>query len=196
MNPIKYRVLVISTLFLSLSCAQDPVPKPQAYLRLEFPEASYQKLETNLPFTIERNLLATKIETKTIKGPTESYGITIQYPNLKGSIYLTYKSIDNKKENLIAFLRDAQKFTQEHTKKADEIVEQPYENNKRRVYGMLYEVGGNAASQSQFYVTDSINHFLTGSLYFYAKPNYDSIYPAAKYLEKDIKHIMETVSWK
>ena len=60
----------------------------------------------------------------------------------------------------------------------------------------FYEVGGNAASQSQFYVTDSTEHFLTGSLYFYAKPNYDSILPAAKYLEKDIKHIMETVKWK
>lgn len=127
---------------------------------------------------------------------TESYGVTLQYPSLKGSIYLTYKSIDNNPDNLMAFLRDAQKFTQEHTRKADEIIEQPYENKARKVYGMLYEVGGNAASQSQFYVTDSTNHFLTGSLYFYAKPNYDSIYPAAKYLEKDIKHIMETVSWK
>jgi gliding motility-associated lipoprotein GldD len=61
---------------------------------------------------------------------------------------------------------------------------------------MFYEVGGNAASQSQFYVTDSINHFITGSLYFYAKPNYDSILPAANYLQKDIKRIMESLEWK
>ena len=61
---------------------------------------------------------------------------------------------------------------------------------------MFYEVGGNAASQSQFYVTDSINHFLTGSLYFYAKPNYDSIYPAAEYLKKDIRQLMETINGK
>ena len=61
---------------------------------------------------------------------------------------------------------------------------------------MFYEIGGDAASQSQFYVTDSINHFLSGSLYFYVKPNYDSIYPASEYLKKDIKRIMETVSWE
>ena len=61
---------------------------------------------------------------------------------------------------------------------------------------MFYEVGGNAASQSQFYVTDSVNHFVTGSLYFYAKPNYDSILPAAHYLKKDIQHIMETIKWE
>jgi gliding motility-associated lipoprotein GldD len=61
---------------------------------------------------------------------------------------------------------------------------------------MFYEVRGNAASQAQFYVTDSTSHFVTGSLYFYARPNYDSIYPAAVYLQKDIRSIMESLRWK
>ena len=193
---MKNTFLAICILLICLSCGQDPVPKPQAYLRLEFPDAVYKNLKNDLPFTFEKNEMVSTVETKTIDGPTESYGVTLQYSGLKGSIYLTYKSIDNNQENLISFLRDAQKFTQEHTRKADEIIEQPYVNDDRKVYGMLYEVGGNAASQSQFYVTDSIKHFLTGSLYFYTKPNYDSIYPAAKYLEKDIKHFMETITWK
>lgn len=193
---MKKGLLVLYLLVICMSCGQDPVPKPHALLRLEFPEPTYKQLQLDVPFTFEKNPLATKIEAKILRGETKSYGVTLQYPRMKGAIYLTYKSIDNKEENLMAFLQDAQKFTQEHTKKADEIVEQLYENKERRVYGMIYEVGGNAASQSQFYVTDSINHFLTGSLYFYAKPNYDSIYPAAKYLEKDIKHIMETVTWE
>ena len=94
------------------------------------------------------------------------------------------------------FLIDAQNITQKHTQKADEIVEQPYVNTVNKTYGMLYEIGGNAASQSQFYLTDSIRHFVTGSLYFYAKPNYDSILPASEYLKNDIKHIMESLKWK
>jgi gliding motility-associated lipoprotein GldD len=61
---------------------------------------------------------------------------------------------------------------------------------------MFYEVGGDAATNSQFYVTDSTRHFVTGSLYFYAKPNYDSILPAASYIKKDIKKIIETFEWK
>jgi gliding motility-associated lipoprotein GldD len=61
---------------------------------------------------------------------------------------------------------------------------------------MYYEVKGNAASQSQFYVTDSTKHFVTGSLYFYAKPNYDSILPAAVHLQQDIRHIIESLRWK
>ncbi|MGO1585817.1 MAG: gliding motility lipoprotein GldD, partial [Mesonia sp.] len=55
---------------------------------------------------------------------------------------------------------------------------------------------GNAASQAQFYVTDSVNHFITGSIYFRSKPNYDSIVPAANYLKNDIKHLMESLTWK
>ena len=108
---------------------------------------------------------------------------------------MTYKKIKSE-EKLISYLRDAQNFTQKHTQKADEIAERLYENQERKVYGMFYEVGGNAASQSQFYVTDSTNHFLTGSLYFYTKPNYDSILPASNYLQRDIQRIMESVIWK
>ena len=182
-------------LFICFSCGNDPVPKPKAYLRLEYPQASYDKALANVPFTFEKNILASNIKTNTLDSDTESYGITVKYPTIKGTIFLTYKAIKSQ-ENLINFLRDAQNFTQKHTIKADEIIEQVYENKERKAYGMLYEIGGNAASQSQFYLTDSTSHFLTGSLYFYAKPNYDSILPAANYLQKDIQHIMETVEWK
>ena len=183
-------------IFFCFSCGNDVVPKPNAYLRLEYPEASYTSAQVEPPFTFEVNKLATKITTRTLQSSTESYGVNIEYPSLKGTIFLTYKSIGDNQENLTAFLRDAQNFTQKHTIKADEIKEQKYLNETSKVYGMMYEVGGNAASQSQFYVTDSVKHFLTGSLYFYAKPNYDSILPAAHYLQKDIRHIMETVEWK
>lgn len=183
---------------LCISCGGDVVPKPNAYLRLEYPKAEYHESAQfeELPFTSQINSLATNVTTKHIASTTESYGVNIEYPSLKGTIFLTYKAIGNNPENLTDYLRDAQNLTQKHTLKADEIKEQQYVNKERNVYGMFYEVGGNAASQSQFYVTDSVQHFLTGSLYFYAKPNYDSILPAAKYLENDIRHIMETITWK
>ncbi|GAA3774901.1 gliding motility lipoprotein GldD [Corallibacter vietnamensis] len=194
---MKYlNIFVFILLFcLCLSCGNNPVPKPNAYLRLDYPEAEYQETNLNLPFTFEKNKLAENVVLKPVRG-SEDYGVNLEYPSLKGVIYLTYKPVDDDVEHLKILLRDAQSFTQEHTLKADEIIEQVYENKKHKVYGMFYEVGGNAASQSQFYVTDSVNHFLTGSLYFYAKPNYDSILPAAYYLQKDIQHIMETVQWK
>ncbi len=187
--------LLILVITLATSCGDDPIPKPKAFLRLEYQEPQYFKTNTELPFTFEKNSWATDVTNKRLQGTEESYGLNIEYSKLKGTIYLTYKKIKSR-DDLVRYLRDAQNFTQEHTKKADEISEQVFEDEKRKVYGMFYEVGGNAASQSQFYVTDSVNHFLIGSLYFFTKPNYDSILPAANYLKKDIKHIMETVEWK
>ena len=190
------RYLVVMLLLACFfACEEDVLPKPKAYLRLEYPKVSYAKIKTELPFNFEKNRLATKITNKRLEATQESYGLNIEYSKLKGTIYLTYKKIKSRND-LMQYLRDAQNFTQEHTKKADEITEQVFEDSKRKVYGMFYEIGGNAASLSQFYVTDSVNHFLIGSLYFYAKPNYDSILPAADYLKKDIKRIMETIEWK
>ncbi|NMH86962.1 gliding motility lipoprotein GldD [Flavivirga algicola] len=189
--------LVIGIVTL-VSCGEDYVPKPKAYLRLDYPKANYVEAKVNkeVPFSFETNILATKIKSVRVDATTRSYGINLEYPSLKGTIFLTYKAIDGNKKNLANFLRDARKFTEKHMVKADEIPEYPYINKEKKVYGSFVEVKGNVASPAQFYVTDSINHFLTGSLYFYAKPNYDSILPAAHYLQKDIKHLMETVEWK
>ena len=186
--------LLITIVFFS--CGDDPIPKPKGLLRLDYPQAKYVKAKADVPFSFETNLLATKLSTKKVSGTTESYGINIEYPSLKGTLFLTYKAIEQNEDNLRLFIRDAQKFTLEHAKKADEIPYENYENQEQQVYGRLSEVKGNVASLAQFYVTDSINHFLMGSLYFHAKPNYDSIFPAANYLQKDIQHIMESIVWK
>lgn len=180
--------------FFLLGCADDPLPKPKAYLRLEYPQPDYKRTQLDIPFTFDKNDLSKSISTIKRNATDGSIGVDVEYPNMKGTIYLSYKKVTD--SNLTDLLIDAQNLTQKHTMKADEIEGDIYENPSKKVYGMFYEVGGDAASQSQFYVTDSINHFLSGSLYFYAKPNYDSIYPAAVYLKNDIKRIMESLEWK
>jgi gliding motility-associated lipoprotein GldD len=187
-------IISFLAIILLTSCGNDPVPKPKALLRLEYPKAKYKEVDSKLPFSFEKNNLANDIDTIKISKDNKTFGIDISYPSLKGTIFITYKKIEN--SDVSPYLLDAQNITQKHAQKADEIIEQPFIDLKNRVFGMLYDVGGNAASQSQFYVTDSIKHFVTGSLYFYAKPNYDSILPAAYYLKKDIQHIMETIKWK
>ena len=193
---IKPKHLIVPLLAsLILSCGEDPIPKPRAYLRLEYPKPDYKEVDVPLPFVFEKNTLAEKIRSIKADYSNDIYGVDIDYPSLKGTIYLTYKPVSSK-EQLMTYIKDAQNLTQKHVIKADEIAEQPFVNKDHQVFGMFYEVGGNAASQSQFYVTDSTKNFLNGSLYFYAKPNYDSIYPAAVYLKNDIQHIMESLRWK
>ena len=187
------KLILTSSLLFFFACGDESLPKPKAQLRLDYPAPKYRITDLNLPFTFEENVIKNNVTNIKVSKDSSTFGIDINYPTLKGTIYLTYKKIDG---NLIELIRDAQNLTQKHTIKADEITEQKYINESRKVFGMFYEVGGNAASQSQFYVTDSIRHFLNGSLYFYAKPNYDSLLPAAIYLKNDIKHIMETLNWK
>jgi gliding motility-associated lipoprotein GldD len=177
---------LLIVMFSVFSCKDEVFPKPSGYLRLDYPEAKYVNFENQCPFTFEMNSDAV------IKGD-QNCGFAISYPKMKATIYLTYKPV-NKDINLL--LRDAQKLTYEHVIKADDILEQPYLNPSKKVYGMFYQVDGNAATNSQFYVTDSIKHFVTGSVYFYAKPNFDSVMPAASYIRNDMQRLMETLKWK
>ena len=62
--------------------------------------------------------------------------------------------------------------------------------------GTVFNIVGNAASQIQFFLTDSSKNFLVGALYFYSKPNYDSIYPALKFIEKDLYRLIESFEWE
>ncbi len=179
--------LYIISLFSIFSCKNEVLPKPPSYLRLDYTPADYVNFENSvLPCAFEINSEAL------IKGSKDS-GVTITYPKMKATIYLTYKPVNN---NIDKLLRDAQKLTYEHVIKADDILEQPYVNPSKKVYGMFYQVDGNSATNSQFYVTDSTKHFVTGSVYFYAKPNYDSIMPAASYVRNDMQRLMETLKWK
>ncbi len=164
---------------------QDDLPKPPAYLKLEYPVQEYDPF-INACFEINYNSVSTPKQ-------KNQCDVDLFYPNMKATIHLSYKPVNN---NLIDLLKDAQSITYKHVVKADEIAEIPYINPKRKVYGMLYDVGGNAASNSQFYVTDSSKHFITGSVYFYSKPYYDSIYPALYYLKDDLIKIMESVEWR
>ena len=169
---------------LFLGCKDEVLPKPKAELRLEYSRPESGELTTEY-FSFEFNERA-KVDRK------NSTSLTLQYPELKGEVFINYRKVDGNIDKLLA---DAQKLSYEHSVKADGILEQPFINEDNDVYGMFYEVTGDAASQAQFYATDSTKHFLTGSLYFMSRPNYDSIYPAAAYLQNDIRRIMETLRW-
>lgn len=178
-----FAVLAIA-IFL-VGCKEDTLPKPKGQLRLEYPKPSLSELNLDR-FGFQYNTLAR------LKNEAAN-SLVLEYPSMKGEIFINYKKVEG---NLEQLLSDAQKFSYEHSVKADGILEQPFVNEEDKVYGMFYEVSGDAASQAQFYVTDSTRNFVTGSLYFYAKPNYDSIYPAAAYLRNDIRGIMETLKWR
>ena len=184
------RLVIVSVIFLLVlvGCEKSYQPKPKGYLALEYPKANYKKIKLPCPYTFEIN---EQVQVKASKANNPCW-VDLEYPHLKGTIFITYRSVDN---NLNALLIDGQKLPLQHTIKADEIEGDTYINKKNKTYGTFYQVKGDAASQAQFYLTDSVNHFLTGSIYFKTQPNFDSIIPAADYLANDIRRIMETTKW-
>lgn len=89
---------------------------------------------------------------------------------------------------------DSRGFAYKHTIKANGIDENVVKT-QNNVYGVVYDIGGNAASNMQFYVTDSLKHFLRGSLYFNTIPNADSLQPSLEFIRKDVLHLINTLQW-
>ena len=180
------KFLLLISVMLLISCGEDVMPKPKGYLSLEYPELGYNTLNKTRPyrFDVAKNAAIENLPNNWLK---------IQYPKLKASVHITYRPVNN---NLRELLLEAEKLVLEHTVKADHISWRDYADADKKVYGKMCEISGNAASQIQFHVTDSTNHFLKGSLFFYTKPNYDSILPAVEYIKKDMIHMLETLEWK
>ena len=179
--------LVLGFMFFSLvSCEEDTLPKPKAYLSLNYPEPVYKTIVDDCPFSFDVNQAAEIV-------PQAQCWNKITYSKMKATIYLSYVSVE---DNLDSLLYDAYQMPSKHIVKAEEIPERVFQNPEKRVYGTLFRVVGEAASQAQFFLTDSIDHFLVGSLYFYTRPNYDSLMPAANYVENDMMRLMESFEWK
>jgi len=184
---LREKAIIFLLPFLLISCNQETLPKPKAFLRLAYKAPNYQKINTNCPYTFE-------ISSQAEATPNKQCWMNVEYPTLKASLNITYRPVEN---NLNELLREAEKLTYNHAIKADGIsAPQLYDNFEKKTYGALSEVRGNAASPLQFHLTDSTKHFITGALYFKVQPNYDSILPAIRYIEKDIKHLMETLKWE
>ena len=179
-------VLIFTLVALLASCSDNVLPKPKAQLRLEYQENSYQRVTSGCPYILEISMNS-QIEF------TNNCWAQIHYPKLNATMHLTYREIESE---LNTVLKEVEKLTYEHAVKADAINAVPYQNDVNRVYGKLISVEGNVASNLQFHVTDSVKNVLYGSLYFNVKPNYDSILPAIKYIEKDIRNLVESVEWK
>ena len=183
---MKQIVIAVSFFLCLVGCEQNTLPKPKAYLSLNYSEPVYKAVEHNCPYTFDLNDLAEVV-------PQDRCWNKILYPNMKATVYLSYVPIKN---NLDSLLYDAYQMPSKHVTKAEEIPERVFQNHKDRVYGTLFRVVGEAASQVQFFLTDSTDHFLVGSLYFYTRPNYDSLMPAAQYIENDMMRLMESFEWK
>ena len=181
---------ILASVFAA-SC-QRYTPKPIGYFRIEIPENKYREFDSiAYPYKFEISEYANVIP-KPDEG-TDKYWINIFYPQFKGTIHVSYKKVNN---NLQAISEDTREFVYKHTIKADAITEQPFVNELTNTHGILYKLEGNSASPVQFVLTDSVNYFFRGALYFDVLPNKDSIAPVVDFVYQDIVTLMESFEYK
>jgi len=178
--------LLISLSVLLLACNTDYTPKPKALIKLDFPKKEYEKIIISCPFEFELPLYSQ------FEKMNDNCLINIIFPNQNGVLYLSYFALEN---NLEEHTQQSQRLAYKHNKIADAITEQFYVNDSLRVYGVLYDYEGVSATAIQFYLTDSINNFFRGALYFDTEIN-NSILPTNNFLKYDIKYLIETFRWK
>ena len=155
------RVSIIFLIFLSfffLSCQSEYTPKPKAYFKINFPEKVYINLDNEkLDFSFKYPVYS-EIDIK-----SNSKFIDVHFPEFQGTLHLTYVNL---KGNLSDHIEQSRTLAYKHNNQADAISEQVFISSIDNVYGMLYDYSGVTATSSQFYLTDSINHFFRGSFYF------------------------------
>jgi gliding motility-associated lipoprotein GldD len=188
-------LLIIIGLFFSFvisGCEDDFIPKQRGYFRISLPEKKYVSfVPDNCPFRFEVPDYSRMVpDTDRVSEPC---WYNVEFPSFKGTLYLSYKTIHN---DLSKFIEDSRTLSMKHIPRASGMQEESIEYPDKKVYGTYYDIKGNAASSVQFYLTDSTQHFIRGSLYFYAVPNPDSLAPVLKFVEADVKHLIESFDWK
>jgi gliding motility-associated lipoprotein GldD len=186
---------LLASCFLLASCGSDDddaiAPKPRTYFRLSFPEKKYVKYDSVCPFTFEMPAYS-KMDNDHYPGAQPCW-LNLNFPTFNGTLHLSYKPVNG---NIKGYLEDTYTLASKHQIKASGIEEQLISRPLSKVYGLVYNIEGNAASSIQFFLTDSTKHFIRGALYFNAPPNTDSISPVVTFIRKDIYHLIETFEWK
>jgi gliding motility-associated lipoprotein GldD len=183
---MKIKFLLIGLIAILSSCSKNYSPKPLGYFRIDLSEKEYQIFHSNCSY----QFLSPK-DVKIINGKNNCW-YNIYYPSHDATIYLTYKMLDS---NLASVVEESHKLAYDHAVRSDGIIEKVYVNEKEQVYGVLYDIHGNSASNLQFFVTDSTSHFLRGSLYFNTIPNSDSLQPVKDYIKEDLQTLIESLKW-
>lgn len=197
-NKIHSYYMVFMILFFSISSCNNIQhnPKPRMYPKIMYPE--YKFINFNklyCPFTFQFPDYWEFIKDTSFFGkkPLHECWFNLEMKTFNGTLHCSYYEIHNNQE-LKKYLVDAFKMAREHQIKANYIDELPI-RKPNGVYGMLYNIEGPSASPFQFYLTDSLNHFFRGSLYFNSQVKPDSLMPVTEFVKRDLIEMLNSFEW-
>jgi gliding motility-associated lipoprotein GldD len=200
--------------FLHNACNSTYTSKKTGYYKIDFPERKYTLFQKEgFPYSFEYPVYAQVVKDSTYfdQDMQNPYWINLDFPELGGRIFLSYKAIGGKstykvkqpdgsyKDSLGTnvfdlMVNDAFKLTSKNETVATSIKDSLF-HTKNGITGVFFRVGGNAATAKQFFMSDTTKNFFRGALYFDVTPNADSLRPVVDFLQQDIDHLINTFKW-
>ena len=175
-----------------ITCGNPPIPKPEGYFRISLPDESFRSVKITCGLGLDKPENAT-VEIVNSEKSGDACWFNLNFKDLNARLHCTQVEVN---DNLINLMEDAQEMVFSHDMKANGISRIRVSEPEKNLNGVLYHIGGPVATPVQFFVTDSSNYFLRGSLYFNHKPNSDSTAPVVRRMLSDIEHIMRSISWE
>ncbi len=195
---IRKILYIFVSVFVISSCNSNyTVGKKKGYFRIDFPEKQYRQFEMpGYPYTFEYPAYARVVKDSTFfDEKAGDWWINIDIPQFAGRIYVSYKEVHSRTQ-FDSLVNDAYKMATEKHIDISTGIEPVLIKTPKGVSGLYYSLGGNTATANQFYLTDTIRHFLRGALYFDATPNEDSLSIVNDFLKKDLEHLINTLEWR
>ena len=200
--------------FLLSACNSTYTSKKTGYYKIDFPERKYTVFQKEgFPYTFEYPVYAQVVKDSTYfdQDLQNPYWINLDFPQLGGRIFLSYKAVGGKSTYKVKqadgsykdslginvfdlMVNDAFKLTSKNESVASSIKDSLF-HTQNGITGVFFRVGGNAATAKQFFMSDTTKNFFRGALYFDVTPNADSLRPVVDFLQKDIDHLINTFKW-
>lgn len=175
---------------------QIPTPRPHMYPKMVLPAPSYvNSTPAGCPFTVQIPTYSSIAKTDSrFAGETiHPCWFDLKWSMINATLHCSYFSIGPER-SLDKLIDDAFELASKHNVKAVYRKELVIENSFGHE-GLIFDITGPVASPYQFYITDTKDHFLRGSLYFDDKVEMDSIAPVLDYLKQDIAQLMASLKF-
>lgn len=190
---------MLATCMTLVSCKEEQtiLPKPRMYPKITLPSKDYQVFDTSYcALTFEYPTYAKVQQDNKFFGEQAENDcwFNIEYEPLNGTLFCSYLDVKDRK-HFDKLVKDAFIMAEEHNRKANYRKEE-FISNKNGVSGIYFDIGGETATNLQFFLSDTTQHFFRGSLYFNAKVDSDSIAPIFTFVKKDVEHMLSTFKWK
>ncbi|MBK6937247.1 MAG: hypothetical protein IPH18_10520 [Chitinophagaceae bacterium] len=197
-TPFQYIFWFMLYGLLLISCNSEySAGKKRGYYKILFPTKEYQVFDKpGYPYSFEYPVYANVIKDSTFfDDKAGDWWINIDIPRFNGRIHISYKPIStiNRFDSLN---NDGYKMAYKQHVDISTGIEERRIQTSNNIGGMYFDLGGNTATANQFFVTDTVRHFLRGALYFDATPNADSLGTVNDFLKKDLEHLINTLKWR